>query len=69
MSVLAQFKKPPVIHGHRIPGRRFTRWAALYFTGFVALPILGVSLLLDLIGYVLAVKLFGASCYGLLCLL
>ena len=67
MSLFAQFKKPPLIHGHRIPGRRFTLWAVLYFTAFVALPILGVTLALDLIGYVVAVKLFGASCYGLLC--
>lgn len=67
MSMFAQFKKPPLIHGQRIPGRRFTRWAALYFIGFVALPILGLTLALDLIGYLVAVKLFGASCYGLLC--
>lgn len=68
MSAFAQFKKPPVIHGDRVPGRRFTRWAALYFAAFVALPILGLTLALDFVGYLVAVKLFGASCYGLLCL-
>lgn len=68
MSPFAQFKKPPIIHGEEVPGRRFTGWAAAYFLAFVALPIIGLTLLLDVLGWLITVKLFGASCYGLLCL-
>lgn len=66
--MLRQFRKPPRIHGTTVPGRKFTSAAALYFAGFLALPVLGVALLLDLAGWLITVKLFGASCYGVTCL-
>ncbi|MBT5267462.1 MAG: hypothetical protein HOL85_21715 [Rhodospirillaceae bacterium] len=65
--MLAVFKKPPRIHGQIVPGRRPTGWAAIYFAAFVALPILGLTLGLDLIGWLVATKLFDASCYGVTC--
>jgi hypothetical protein len=66
--MLSQFKKPPVIHGHTVPGRRFTGWAAAYFLLFVALPITGLALLLDFAGWYVTVRLLGAGCYGVMCL-
>jgi hypothetical protein len=66
--MLHQFKSPPVIHGRTVPGRRYTGWAALYFAGFVAFPVLALTLALDLLGWFVATRLFDASCYGLLCL-
>lgn len=52
-------RRPGTVLGHRLPKRRFTRWAAVYFAVFVAAPILGLALLLDLV-------VFGA-CFGLDC--
>ncbi len=60
--------KPEPIHGHIIPAPRFTPWAWLYFTAFVAVPILGVALLLDIALFFIFRDVFG-RCYGLLCLL
>ncbi len=62
------FQKPKRIHGVIIPSRRFTVFAAIYFILFGALPILTLTLLLDFIGWILTVKLFGADCYGVFCL-
>ena len=50
---------PPNFH------RRVTRRAALYCIRFAALSILNIALLLDLINYLLARKLFGTFCHGL----
>lgn len=55
------------MHGIEIPGRRFTGWAGLNFAGYVAVPILALALVLDLVGWLITVKLFGASCYGVFC--
>lgn len=66
--MLTMFKRAPVIHGHRVPGRRFTGWAALYFAVFVAVPVLALALLMDWAGWYVAVRLMGAECYGVLCL-
>ena len=68
-SMLRQFRKFPRIHGKTVPGRRFTANAAYYFALFIAAPLLAVALLLDFIGWLITVKLFGASCYGVMCLL
>ena len=56
-----------VIAGQKVPKRRFTAWALVYFVGLVALPILGLGLALDVVFYFLA-KQAGWSCYGVLCL-
>ncbi|GAB4179931.1 MAG: hypothetical protein OHK0024_18450 [Thalassobaculales bacterium] len=63
------FKKPPVIHGQVVPGRRLTGWAAVYLLGYVALPLLALGLALDLAGWFVAVRVLGAGCYGIWCLL
>ena len=63
------FKKPVLVHGHRIPARRYTGWALVYVLLFVALPVTALMLLLDLAGWALTIKLLGASCYGIGCLL
>ena len=65
--MLRQFKKPPKIRGVTVPGRKFTGAAAGYFLTFVALPILGLALTLDFLGWLITVKLFGADCYGVIC--
>ncbi len=65
--MLRQFKKPPRIHGVVVPGRKFTRYAVLYFAVFIALPVLGLAFLLDFLGWLITVKLFNASCYGVMC--
>ncbi|MBM3600492.1 MAG: hypothetical protein FJX35_20010 [Alphaproteobacteria bacterium] len=49
-----------------IPRRRYTVWAAIYFVAFVALPILGVSLLLDL-ALAVIFRHFGLGCFGFWC--
>ena len=61
------FKKPRRIRGNLVPARRFTRQAFLYFVLFVALPILGLAILLDLIAWSIATNIFDASCYGIAC--
>lgn len=65
--MLRQFKKPPRIHGAIVPGRKFTGHAVLYFLMLIALPVLGLALLLDFLGWFVTVKLFNASCYGVMC--
>lgn len=67
-AMLRQFRKFPRIHGQIVPGRRFTANAAYYFALFIAAPLLGIALVLDFIGWLITVKLFGASCYGVMCL-
>ena len=62
------FKNPVAIHGIVIPPRRFTRWAALYFLMFFCLPVLGLSLALDIVLYLVFTRVF-ETCYALLCLL
>jgi hypothetical protein len=56
-----------LIRGHALPKRRFTVWAALYFAGLVALPVLLISLALDgvlYLGYARGL----ARCYSVFCL-
>jgi len=62
------FKKPPLFRGRLIPSRRFTLTSFLYFTVFFALPVLALTAILDLIGWFIASKMLGSSCYGILCL-
>ena len=59
-------KKGKAVRGVVAPGPRLTGWAAVYFTLYVALPILGAALLLDVAFYFV----FAAAgrCYGVLCL-
>ena len=59
---------PKPIHGHIIPPRRFTGWAAIYFALFVCVPLLGLGFLLDLALYTIFRDLFDA-CYAVMCLL
>ncbi len=56
------------LRGKRIPRRRFTGWAALYFLLLFCLPLLGLAFLLDLALYLVFDRIFDA-CYGLLCLM
>ncbi|CAN0436661.1 unnamed protein product, partial [Ectocarpus sp. 13 AM-2016] len=56
------------IRGHRIPKRRFTRWALYYFILYIGLPVLAVSLLADAVLYFLFTR-FTDHCYALFCLL
>ena len=60
-------EKLPEIRGHRIPKRRFTRWALFYFLLYVVLPVLTVSLLADALLYFLLTH-FTDHCYALFCL-
>ena len=60
--------KAATIRGVRIPPRRYTRWAALYFVLFFVLPILTLCFLIDLLLYTLFTDWLG-RCYALLCLL
>lgn len=69
MRVIALFKKPVTVRGHVIPARHFTGWALLYVLLFIGLPVTVIGLLLDLVGWAVTVKLFGADCYGIGCLL
>lgn len=55
------------IAGVDIPRRRFTRWAAWFFFIYVAAPILGLGLLLDVVFYLIFAEGL-ETCYGLLCL-
>ncbi|MDG1275424.1 MAG: hypothetical protein P8J85_07465 [Alphaproteobacteria bacterium] len=61
------FKKTKLIRGKIVPARHFTIHALFYFIVFVAAPILVLTFLLDLLGWVLATVIFDASCYGVAC--
>jgi hypothetical protein len=63
-----KFFRAQTINGVRLPRRRFTAWAALYFAVFVCAPVLGLALLLDVALYLIFDQVFG-RCYGVLCLL
>ena len=56
------------VRGHRIPKRRFTRWALYYFLLYVVLPVLAVSLVFDALLYFVFTR-FTDHCYALFCLL
>ena len=58
---------PKTVRGIHLPKRRFAAWAAAYFATFVAAPILGAALVLDVIFYLLTRDGFQA-CYAILCL-
>lgn len=60
--------KAVTIRGVRLPPRRFTRWAGLYFGLFVCLPFLALCFLIDLLLYTLVTGWLD-RCYALLCLL
>ncbi len=66
-SPSTQAKRVMEIRGHRIPKRRFTRWALYYFILYVVLPVLSVSLLADALLYFLFTR-FSDRCYALFCL-
>jgi hypothetical protein len=51
-----------------IPRRRFTLWAAVYFSAFVGLPILSLSLALDY-GLYRVAKTGLVPCISVFCLL
>jgi hypothetical protein len=65
--MIFSFSHKPGVAGIRVPRRRFTGWAALYFSAFVVLPVLVLALALDAILFLVFTRLFD-SCYGLLCL-
>jgi hypothetical protein len=50
-----------------LPGPRLTGWAWAYLAAYVAAPIMTLALLLDLLLYLIADRLFGV-CYAVLCL-
>ncbi|WP_299624520.1 hypothetical protein [Pelagibius sp.] len=56
------------VRGHRIPKRRFTRWALYYFLLYVCLPVLLLGALFDGLLYLVFTGLFG-RCYAIFCLL
>lgn len=61
-------KSPETIAGVRIPRRRFTVWAAIYFVLLVAVPVIGIALVLDLV-IAEAVRAWFGACWGLFCFL
>ncbi len=63
-----KFFHSPSVGGVSLPGRRFTGWAVIYFLAFVAGPILGLALILDIIFFLVFTRFYD-SCYGVLCLL
>jgi hypothetical protein len=66
--MITLFKKPVRVHGHMIPTRHYTGWALIYVLLFVGLPVTILMVALDVVGWAVTVKLFGASCYGIGCL-
>ena len=54
------------IMGREIPRRRFTFWAALYFTVFICVPLLALGAALDALLFVVLEAAFGI-CYGVWC--
>ncbi len=54
------------VNGVIAPGPRFTFWALYYFVVYVALPIVGLGLAIDVLFY-FALREAG-RCYGVLCL-
>ncbi len=66
-SPSSQAEKFAEIRGHRIPKRRFTRWALYYFSLYIVLPVLAVSLLADALLYFILTR-FTDHCYALFCL-
>jgi hypothetical protein len=64
----AWFKKPVKVRGYVVPSRRYTIWALVYCLLYFALPVLAIGAVLDVMGYLITVKLLGGGCYGLLCL-
>ena len=65
--MLGKTARSLVINGLVVPKRRFTPWAAIYFAGLVALPVLLISLALDGMLYLWFVRGFG-RCYSIFCL-
>jgi hypothetical protein len=61
------FQSPPAINGIVIPPKRFTGWAALYFSTFICLPVIGAGALLDHALYTIFRDWFDA-CYAVMCL-
>lgn len=65
--MLGRTARSLVINGLTVPKRRFTLWAAIYFAGLIALPVLLVSLALDGILYLWYARGLG-RCYSVFCL-
>jgi hypothetical protein len=62
------FKRSVRIHGHSVPARRWTGWAVLYAALYIGVPITVLMLILDAIGWLVAIYLLGMECYGVGCL-
>jgi hypothetical protein len=60
------FRQPEKVRGYVVPRRRFTIWAALYFTFFVCLPVLAIAVAFDTLLYVTIDNSFG-TCLSVLC--
>ena len=60
------FQRPQKVRGVIVPRRRFTIWAAVYFMGFVCLPILAIAFALDTVVYFTIDKSLG-TCLSVLC--
>lgn len=69
LSLAGLFRRrgAPAVMGVVAEGPRFTRWAAIYFFGYVALPFLLLCLAADVGLYFLFKNVFN-RCYGILCL-
>ena len=63
-----QAKDPKAVMGYRLPASRLTGWGYWYLLRYLGLPILLVSLLLDLVAYGL-IRLSGGQCWALFCYL
>jgi hypothetical protein len=63
----ARHSREATVRGVHMPGPRPTGWAWLYIGLYVALPVMTLALLLDVILYFLADRVFGV-CYAVLCL-
>jgi hypothetical protein len=59
-------KPPSTIHGRRYPPPQPTRGALSALLVYVGLPVLGITLVLDVV-LAIAVRLLFDRCYGVLC--
>lgn len=55
------------MHGHTLPGRRFTLWALYYFLKYVGAPVIGIAFVLDFLLY-LVFEYYLGTCFGVFCL-
>jgi hypothetical protein len=64
---MALLRKTAVVDGHRLPGRHLTVWALYYFLLYFGAPVIGFTLFLDGLLFLLFKHYFDA-CFGVFCL-